>query len=64
MTPEERAQIAQAMRAAREKSRGYADYFGWATNRDLDERGVLTALFESIEKDGALPYTDLRMRGR
>ena len=64
MKPEEQAQIAQAMRAAREKSRGYADFFGWATNRDLEEWGVLTSLFESMEKDGALPYTNLRMRGR
>ena len=64
MTPDEKTQIAQVMRAAREKSRGYADFFGWATNRDLEEWGVLTSLLESMEKDGALSYTNLRMRGR
>jgi len=64
MTQEERTQIAKAMRAAREKARGYADYFGWATDRDLEEWGVLTSLFESMDKEGTLPYTNLRMRGR
>lgn len=64
MSPEEKAQIAQAMRAARDKARGYADFFGWATDRDLEEWGVLTSLFESMEKDGALPYANLRIRGR
>ena len=64
MSPEDQVEIAKAMREARAKSRGYADFFGWGTNRDLEEWGVLTSLFESMEKDCALPYKDLRIRGR
>lgn len=50
------------MRAVREKARGYADFFEWTTNRDLEEWGVLTSLFQF--RDSALPYTKVRMRGR
>lgn len=64
MTPEEKSQIAKAMKATREKARGYADFFGWATDRDLEEWGVLKSLFESMEMNKSLPYKDLRMRGR
>jgi hypothetical protein len=62
--PQVQKEIADAMKAAREKSRGYADFFGWAINRDLEEWGVLDSLFESMEKDGSLTYTNLQMRGR
>jgi hypothetical protein len=64
MSPEDQVEIAGAMREARAKARGYADFFGWGANRDLEEWGVVASLFESMEKDGALPYTDLRIRGR
>jgi hypothetical protein len=64
MSPEDRIEIANAMRLAREKARGYADFFGWGANRDLEELGALTSLFESMEKGSALPYSNLRLRGR
>ena len=64
MTPEERKQIGMAILAAHKKARGYADFFGWATDRDLEEWGVITSLYESMDKDGLFPYTNVRMRGR
>jgi hypothetical protein len=64
MSPEEQAEIAAAMRAALAKARGYADFFGWATDRDLEELNALESLFEYIDKDNALSYSNLRSRGR
>ena len=37
MTPDEEGKIITLMHAARAKSRGYAGFFGWATNRDVEE---------------------------
>lgn len=54
MTPDDEAEIGDAMRAAIHRARGYADFFGWATNRDLEEQGVVTSLSESIEADNSL----------
>ncbi|USE80762.1 hypothetical protein NDR89_13485 [Cupriavidus gilardii] len=64
MTPEDEKEIVALMRAARAKSRGYADYFGWAIDRDLEEWGVLTALSESLEGNGESFFSDLKRRGR
>lgn len=64
MTPEDEREIAALMRAAREKSRGYADFFGWAIDRDLEEWGVLASLRESLESNGQLFFCDLKLRGR
>jgi hypothetical protein len=41
MTDDEEREIVAAMREAMKKARGYADYFGWAANRDLEEWGVM-----------------------
>lgn len=48
MTPEDEKEIVTLMRAAREKSRGYASFCGWATDRDLEEWGVTNTLWESL----------------
>jgi hypothetical protein len=64
MTVDDEAEIVALMRAARAKARGYADYFGWSPNRDLEELGVATALAESLHGDGALFFSKLRARGR
>ncbi|NUU69500.1 hypothetical protein HTZ98_01505 [Ralstonia solanacearum] len=64
MTPEDEKEIAAIMRAALAKRRGYADFFGWATDRDLEEWGVLTALSESLEGNGESFFSDLKRRGR
>src|SRR5690606_3932038 len=50
--------------AARAKARGYADFFGWAIDRDLEELGIVLALAESLEADGMLFFSELRARGR
>ncbi|MBU9210093.1 hypothetical protein L0Z36_14035 [Burkholderia multivorans] len=64
MTPEDEKEIAALMRAALAKSRGYADFFGWAIDRDLEEWGVTTALSESLECNGESFFSDLKRRGR
>ena len=44
MTDDERREIVAAMREATARARGYADYFGWSPNRDLEEAGVVQNL--------------------
>ena len=60
---QERA-MAAAMKEAREKARGYADFFGWAPDRDLEEWGVVARLSESFEQSGETGFADIRSRGR
>ena len=60
MDDDEEREIVAAMREAMAKSRGYADYFGWAPNRDLEEWGVLQALSESVERQGRSFYRHLK----
>lgn len=64
MAPDDEAEILALMRAAIARSRGYADFFGWATDRDLEELGVISALAESLEADGASFFSSLKRRGR
>jgi hypothetical protein len=64
MSPEDEAAIYQAMRAAREAARGYADFFGWATDRDLEEQHVAGLLAESLRASGALLFSKIKRRGR
>jgi hypothetical protein len=64
MSPEDEAEVAAQMRAARVRARGHADFFGWPINRDLEEWGVVKALSESLLADGALFFSKLQSRGR
>lgn len=64
MTSDDEVAIIALMRAAQSKARGYADFFGWATDRDMEERGVVSSLGESLEADKALFFSDLKLRGR
>lgn len=57
-------EIFSLMRAAQAKARGYADFFGWPTDRDIEEWGVVSSLAESLEVDDALFFSDLKRRGR
>ncbi len=57
-------EVIAKLRAARDKARGYADFFGWAIDRDLEEWGVVCSLAESLEADNALFFSDLKSRGR
>jgi hypothetical protein len=64
MSPDDEAEIYEAMRAARLAARGYADFFGWATNRDLEEQGVVRSLTESLIAEEVLFFSKIKMRGR
>lgn len=64
MTTEEEKEILHLMREAREKVRGYADFFGWGSDRDIEEWGVVTSLAESLETEGKNIFTSLKRRGR
>lgn len=62
---EEEREILAAIRESMKRARGYADYFGWAQNRDLEEWGVLQCLKESLEAEGRpFYYPTLKIRGR
>ena len=52
------------MRAARAKARGYADFYAWPIDRDLEELGVVSALAASLQADDALFFSEARSRGR
>jgi hypothetical protein len=64
VTQDDEAEITSALRAAIRRARGYADFFGWGSNRDLEELGVLTSLAGSLEKDANLFFNEVRVRGR
>lgn len=64
MNPDDEAEILVLMRAARERSRGYADFFGWAPNRDLEEFGVISSLVESMAADDLSFYENVKSRCR
>lgn len=64
MTPEDEKEIVALMRAAREKRRGYADFFGWRTDRDIEEWGVTTTLWESLQRNGECFFGEIKRRGR
>jgi hypothetical protein len=64
MSTGEEKEILTLMRAAQEKARGYADFFGWKTDRDIEEWGVVDSLRESLEINGELFFSDVTFRGR
>jgi hypothetical protein len=55
-------EIAQLIREATKRNRGYAGYFDWP-NRDQKELGVAVELFESLEATEGLHYRQARARG-
>ena len=64
MSTEEERAIAERMRAAREAARGYADFFGWPTNRDLEEQAIAGHLVASLKANGVPFFSEIKMRGR
>lgn len=64
MTPDDEAEIVELMRQARLRDRGYASFFGWQIDRDLEELGVLKSLAESLEADGKVFFDQIQIRGR
>lgn len=64
MTTDEEKRILMFMREARHKARGYADYFGWGTDRDIEEWGVVNSLSDSLALEGKQLFYQLKRRGR
>jgi len=64
MSSDDEKEIFTQIRAARAKARGYADFFGWATDRDLEEWGVVSSLGESLQADNTSFFSNLKRRGR
>jgi len=64
MTPEDEREILALMREARKKDRGYANFFSWPPDRDLEELGVVQSLQEALAHAGTAPFTDIASRGR
>lgn len=64
MTPEAERKIVVLMREAQAESRGYADFFGWSTDRDIEEWGVANLLRESLERSGESFFSGVESRGR
>lgn len=64
MDREEEHKIYKLMKEARDKARGYADFFGWAPDRDQEELGVVVSLAESMEATGELFFSSIKSRGR
>jgi hypothetical protein len=58
------AEILEFLRTSVDRARGYADFFSYATDRDLEEWGVATALSESMHGQGTHFFSDVTSRGR
>lgn len=57
-------EVLRLMREARAKDRGYASFFGWATNRDLEEFGAVQKLANAALADGKSLFEQVQIRGR
>lgn len=64
MKKEEENKVLKLMREARDKARGYADFFGWSIDRDAEELMVVKSLNESLESEGKNVFNSLKSRGR
>jgi hypothetical protein len=59
-----RDEVLSLLRKSRERARGYADFFLWAADRDLEEWGVVVSLAESLDLKGDLFFSGIASRGR
>lgn len=57
-------ELLEALIASREKARGYADFFGWGANRNIEEWGVLYYLSESLTSSGVTIFNSFIQRER
>lgn len=64
MDEDDEAEIASMLRAARLKARGYAGFFEWRLDRDLEELGVLQHFAEELSTDGAAFFINAKSRAR
>lgn len=54
----------QTLGQARQKKRGYSDFFTWPVDRQLEEWAIVDSLKESLEKANAGFFNSLVARGR
>ncbi|GAB3256259.1 hypothetical protein [Chitinimonas naiadis] len=65
MTPEQDAvDIVRQGLASGTRERGYADFFCWTRNRDVEEWGVAITLADTLALDGRGFYSEILSRGR
>jgi hypothetical protein len=64
MNADDQAEIVKLLHESRERSRGYADFFQWAADRDLEEWGVVITLAESLTLRGDPFFGEVKSRGR
>jgi hypothetical protein len=62
----EEKELTARIKEAISRSRGYADYFSWPLDRDLEEYGIAQTFTESLAASGQLFFKkdSLRSRGR
>ena len=58
------SEVGKRMREANAKSRGYASFFGWAPNRDLEEYGPVRELSLATAANGSPIFDQIQIRGR
>jgi hypothetical protein len=64
MNPSSDAELLEFLRTAVDRARGYADFFLYAADRDLEEWGISTALAESLHAQGASFFSSVSSRKR
>ncbi len=64
MSEEDDKEILVQIRAAIAKRRGYADFFSWPLNRDLEEWSICSQFRESLAGRNELFFSGLKMRRR
>jgi hypothetical protein len=58
------AEIARLIREAQRRRRGYADFFSWPLNRDVEEAHTAALLAASMEVSGTRFFEEIKGRGR
>jgi hypothetical protein len=60
----EHAEVVRVMCDVRKRARGYAGFFGWGLDRDLEELGPVEELATALRKGGVVAFNNLHIRGR
>jgi hypothetical protein len=56
--------IIEIIKSAIDHARGYADHFGWAIDRDLEELSVVELLSKALDAENKLFFSGIKIRGR
>lgn len=57
-------EIARLIKEAQKRRRGYADFFSWPPNRDMEETHAVALLAASMQKSGIRFFDQVKGRGR